>query len=60
MDTQGEIAHMTERCNEGLSGIRMVRTYQLEEGSKAHPTDVFEKLFGLRVALVKWQALSRQ
>lgn len=57
MDTQGEIAHMTESVNEGLSGIRMVRTYQLEEWLKSTSNSVFEKLFGLRVALVKWQAL---
>ena len=57
VDTQGEIAHMTGRVNEGLSGIRMVRTYQLEERLKSTSNDVFEKLFGLRVALVKWQAL---
>ena len=57
MDTQGEIAHMSESVNEGLSGIRMVRTYQLEERLKSTSNNVFEKLFNLRVALVKWQAL---
>lgn len=56
-ETQGEIAHMTENVNEGLSGIRMVRTYQLEEWLKTSSNAVFEKLFGLRVSLVKWQAL---
>ena len=57
VDTQGEIAHMSESVNEGLSGIRMVRTYQLEERLKSTSNNVFEKLFNLRVALVKWQAL---
>ena len=57
MDTQGEIAHMSESVNEGLSGIRMVRTYQLEERLKNTSNNVFEKLFNLRVSLVKWQAL---
>lgn len=57
MDTQGEIAHMSESVNEGLSGIRMVRTYQLEERLKSTSNNVFEKLFNLRVSLVKWQAL---
>lgn len=57
METQGEIAHMTESVNEGLTGIRMVRTYQLEEWLKSTSNAVFEKLYGLRVSLVKWQAL---
>jgi subfamily B ATP-binding cassette protein MsbA len=56
-ETQGEIAYMTENVNEGLSGIRMVRTYQLEEWLKRTSNGVFEKLYGLRVSLVKWQAL---
>jgi subfamily B ATP-binding cassette protein MsbA len=56
-ETQGEIAHMTENVNEGLSGIRMVRTYQLEEWLKASSNSVFETLYRLRVSLVKWQAL---
>lgn len=56
-ETQGEIAHMTENVNEGLSGIRMVRTYQLEEWLKGSSNGVFDKLYGLRVSLVKWQAL---
>ena len=55
--TQGEIARMTETVNEGLSGIRMVRTYQLEEWLKRSSDTVFERLRGLRVSLVKWQAL---
>lgn len=55
--TQSEIAHMTEAVNEGLTGIRMVRTYQLEEWLKKTSDDVFDKLQVLRVSLVKWQAL---
>ena len=31
VDTQKEIASMTETVNEGLAGIRMVRTYRLEK-----------------------------
>ncbi|PLS23583.1 ABC transporter ATP-binding protein [Neptunicoccus cionae] len=55
--TQSEIAHMTEAVNEGLTGIRMVRTYQLEESLKKTSNHVFDKLVGLRISLVKWQAL---
>lgn len=31
VNTQKEIAYMTEAVNEGLAGIRMVRTYRLEK-----------------------------
>ena len=55
--TQSEIAHMTEAVNEGLSGIRMVRTYQLESWLKRSSDAVFERLLELRISLVKWQAL---
>ncbi|MCP5086898.1 MAG: ABC transporter ATP-binding protein [Rhodobacteraceae bacterium] len=55
--TQSEIAHMTEAVNEGLSGIRMVRTYQLEEWLKRSSDAVFERLLGLRISLVRWQAM---
>jgi len=55
--TQKEIAHMTEAVNEGLSGIRMVRTYQLESWLKRSSDTVFDRLLGLRISLVKWQAL---
>lgn len=54
--TQEEIAHMTETVNEGLSGIRMVRTYRLEQRLTDSAKTSFEKLFKLRVSLVKWQA----
>ncbi|MEM9851503.1 MAG: ABC transporter ATP-binding protein, partial [Pseudomonadota bacterium] len=56
-DTQAEIAQMTGAVNEGLSGIRMVRTYQLEEWLKSGSSAVFETLRGLRVRLVRWQAM---
>jgi subfamily B ATP-binding cassette protein MsbA len=55
-DIQQEIAQMTASVNEGLSGIRMVRTYQLEDTLKAASTKSFERLYGLRLAIVKWQA----
>ncbi|MBL4749259.1 MAG: ABC transporter ATP-binding protein, partial [Amylibacter sp.] len=55
-DIQQEIAHMTASVNEGLSGIRMVRTYQLEDTLKTTSTKSFERLYSLRLAIVKWQA----
>lgn len=55
-NTQSEIAHMTETVNEGLSGIRMVRTYRLEQRLSDSARATFERLFNLRVSLVKWQA----
>lgn len=54
--TQSEIAQMTKSINEGLSGIRMVRTYQLEKTLKATSAKSFERLFTLRLKMVKWQA----
>lgn len=56
-DTQAEIATMTGAVNEGLSGIRMVRTYQLEDWLTRSADAVFDTLRSLRVRLVKWQAL---
>jgi subfamily B ATP-binding cassette protein MsbA len=55
--TQKEIAHMTEAVNEGLSGIRIVRTYQLEDWVSRSSDAVFDRLLGLRISLIKWQAM---
>lgn len=55
-ENQAEIAHMTEAVNEGLSGIRMVRTYRLEERMQTSANMVFERLFGLRKNLMRWTA----
>jgi subfamily B ATP-binding cassette protein MsbA len=55
-NTQKEIAHMTETVNEGLAGIRMVRTYRLEQRLTDSAIATFERLFKLRISLVKWQA----
>lgn len=55
-EIQQEIAQMTSAVNEGLSGIRMVRTYQLEDTLKTTSNNSFERLYHLRVAIVKWQA----
>ena len=55
--TQQEIADMTANLNEGLSGIRMVRTYQLEDRVLDQAKGVFGRLYKLRVTMVKWQAI---
>jgi len=55
-EIQQEIGQMTSAINEGLSGIRMVRTYQLEKTLKTTSNKSFERLFDLRIAIVKWQA----
>lgn len=55
--TQEEISRMTETVNEGLSGIRMVRTYQLENRLKQGANEVFERLYKFRVSIVKWQSI---
>ena len=54
--TQKEIAGMTETVNEGLSAIRMVRTYRLEDRLKASAKDVFNSLRNLQVKMVQWQS----
>ena len=54
--TQKEIAQMTGAVNEGLGGIRMVRTYRLEKRLETASRSVFERLFDLQTGIVKWQA----
>ena len=54
--TQVEIAHMTSEVSEGLSGIRMARTYRLEEPLSRSADSVFDRLFGLRIKQNQWQA----
>jgi len=56
VSTQREIAHMTEAVNEGLAGIRMVRTYRLEKRLSESAFATFERLFKLRLSIVKWQS----
>ena len=55
-ETQQEVADMTATVNESLSGIRMVRTYQLEKRLVESSRSTFERLFGLRVRIAQWQA----
>jgi subfamily B ATP-binding cassette protein MsbA len=54
--TQAEVASMTSEVTEGLSGIRMARTYRLEEPLSESADTLFERLFGLRNRQYRWQA----
>ena len=54
--TQAEVASMTSEVTEGLSGIRMARTYRLEEPLSVSADGLFERLFGLRNRQYRWQA----
>lgn len=54
--TQAEIATMSTRVTEGLAGIRVARTYRLEEPLNATAAGVFDRLFGLRRKQNQWQA----
>ncbi len=54
--TQNQVAMMTASVTEGLSGIRLARTYQLEEPLADNAAEVFEGLFGLKVKVNLWQS----
>lgn len=54
--TQTQVAAMTSNVTEGLAGIRMARTYRLEEPLAENAAEVFEGLFGLKVKVNRWQA----
>ena len=54
--TQTEISRMTSEVTEGLSGIRMARTYRLEEPLSASADSVFERLFGLKIQQYAWRS----
>ena len=54
--TQAEVATMTSEVTEGLSGIRMARTYRLEEPLAENAESVFERLFGLKNKQNRWSA----
>lgn len=56
-DMQSDISEMSKAVNEGLSGIRMVRTYQLEAHLESSAAWVFERLRRLRILVVRWQAV---
>lgn len=54
--TQIEVSTMTTDVTEGLSGIRMARTYRLEEPLAQNAETVFERLFGLKNKQNAWSA----
>lgn len=54
--TQAEVAAMTSEVAEGLSGIRMARTYRLEQPLAENAEGVFERLFGLKATQNRVQA----
>ncbi len=53
---QGQVSDMTGDIVEGLSGIRMARSYQLESRLQENADTIFDRLYALKVHLVKWQA----
>ncbi len=53
--TQGEVARMTSSVAEGLAGIRMARTYQLEAPLQAGADATFDELYRLKVKAANWQ-----
>lgn len=53
---QGEIGAMTAEVNEGLSSMRLVRTYGLERRLLALASDVIDRLRQFRVQVMDWQA----
>jgi ATP-binding cassette, subfamily B, bacterial MsbA len=54
--TQVQVGLMTSEVTEGLSSIRMARTYSLEEPLARSAETVFERLFGLRMKQYVWSA----
>jgi ATP-binding cassette, subfamily B, bacterial MsbA len=54
--TQAEVASMTSEVTEGLSGIRMARTYRLETPLAENAEGVFERLYGLKTTQNRVQA----
>lgn len=53
--SQQELSGMNTEIVEGLSSIRMARTYQLEDHLQASATSIFDRLFSLKISLLKWQ-----
>jgi len=54
--SQAELSQMNSDIVEGLSGIRMARTYQLESRLEKAATGIFDRLLALKIRLVKWNA----
>lgn len=54
--SQAQLSQMNNDVVEGLSGIRMARTYQLEKHLGDTADSIFDDLFGLNLRIQKWQA----
>jgi ATP-binding cassette, subfamily B, bacterial MsbA len=54
--TQAQVAGMTSEVTEGLAGIRVARTYQLEAPLSAHAGEVFERLRDIKHRQSRWGA----
>ena len=55
-DVQARIARMTGDVHEGLSGIRLVRTYQLEDRLLTSANGIFDRLRRDKIKVLNWQA----
>ncbi len=54
--SQHQLSQMNKDVVEGLSGIRMARTYQLEEHLEGTANSIFDDLFQLNFRIQKWKA----
>ena len=54
--SQSELSQMNSEIVEGLAGIRMARTYQLEERLERSASGIFGRLLELKIHLAKWNA----
>lgn len=54
--SQAQLSQMNNDVVEGLSGIRMARTYQLEKHLGDTADTIFDDLFGLNFRIERWRA----
>jgi len=54
--SQAQLSAMNSEIVEGLSSIRMVRTYQLEDHLNKSAVGIFDRLLHLKIKLLKWNA----
>lgn len=54
--SQEQLSEMNNEIVEGLTGIRMARTYQLEGHLGKTANTIFDQLYVLRIRIQKWQA----
>lgn len=54
--SQAQLSEMNNEIVEGLTGIRMARTYQLEGYLGSAANAIFDELYVLRIRIQKWQA----